>query len=61
MEDLKRAASSEVFPEMSNRSNSTGTLRCSKISSTELVISFPTPSPGMRVTWMVMHDERRAA
>lgn len=33
-----------------NSSNSTGTFALSKMSLTEFVISFPTPSPGMRVT-----------
>lgn len=49
MDCLKRAASAEVEPEMSKRSNSTGTLRWSKISRTDWVISRPTPSPGIRV------------
>ena len=47
---LKSTSPSEDMPETLYCSHSMGALVYSKISFTESVISFPIPSPGMRVT-----------
>lgn len=47
---LNRPSLPWVSPETLNCSHSTGTFKYSKISFTESVISFPIPSPGIKVT-----------
>ncbi len=50
IDSWKRPSSSEVKPETSYCSKSTGTLAALKTSFTEAAISWPIPSPGIRVT-----------
>jgi len=50
MASWKSPSPAAVSPETLYCSHSTGTFKPSKISLTESVISFPIPSPGMRVT-----------
>ena len=53
----KRSSPAVDIPETSYCSHSMGALTCSKISLTESVISAPTPSPGIKVTYVILNFE----